>query len=126
MDKSIIIKLTKTFEDYAHKEEGVEFWFARDLQKLLGYIEWRKFQGVIEKAKDACKNSNNDIEDHFVGAAKTIVMPKEASGLLSKSGIKPEELPPEEDLVQLQKKVKSEDRKIADNSKRKAQKKLLS
>jgi len=46
-------------------------------------------------------------------------------GLLSKSGIKPEELPPEEDLVKLQNKVKSEDKKIADNSKIKAQKEWL-
>src|SRR3989338_11200625 len=79
MEKQLITKLTKNFEDYAHQEEGVEFWFARDLQQLLGYVEWRKFQGVIEKAKEACKNANNDIQDHFVGAAKMIAMPKEAS-----------------------------------------------
>ena len=46
-------------------------------------------------------------------------------GLLSKSGIKPEELPPEEDLVKLQNRIKSEDKTIAENSKRKTQKKLL-
>ncbi|MBI2666890.1 hypothetical protein HYX13_04720 [Candidatus Woesearchaeota archaeon] len=79
MERQIITKLQKTFEDYAHQEEGVEFWFARDLQKLLGYVEWRKFQGVIEKAKEACKNSAQDINDHFVGAAKTIDMPKGAT-----------------------------------------------
>src|SRR3989338_189523 len=79
MEKQIITKLQKTFEDYAHQEEGVEFWFARDLQILLGYIEWRKFLGVIEKAKEACKNSENEIIDHFVGAAKTIPMPKGAT-----------------------------------------------
>src|SRR3989338_5309195 len=79
MEKQIITKLTKNFEDYARREEGVEFWYARDLQVLLGYVEWRKFLGVIEKAKEACKKSNNDILDHFVGAAKTIAMPKEAT-----------------------------------------------
>ncbi len=78
MDKQIITKLLKSFEDYANKKDGVEFWFARDLQKLLGYVEWRKFLGVIERAKEACKNSNNEVEDHFVGAAKTIEMPKGA------------------------------------------------
>ena len=72
MDKNIISKLQKTFEDYAHQEEGVEFWLARDLQKLLGYVEWRKFVGVIDKAKEACKKSNNDIPDHFVGAANMV------------------------------------------------------
>jgi len=79
MKKELILSLQKSFEDYAHHEDGVEFWFARDLQQLLGYIEWRKFSGVIEKAKEACKKSNNEISDHFVGAAKTIVMPKGAS-----------------------------------------------
>ncbi len=72
MDKAIISRLTKNFEDYAHIENGVEFWFARDLQQLLGYVEWRKFLGVIEKAKEACKNTGNDISDHFVEAAKMV------------------------------------------------------
>lgn len=79
MDKLIITKLQKKFEDYAHETDGVEFWFARELQILLGYVEWRKFQGVIEKAKEACKNSDHDVDDHFVDAAKTIAMPKGAS-----------------------------------------------
>ncbi len=78
MEKTIITKLTKNFEDYAHQEEGVEFWFARDLQKLLGYMEWRKFLGVIEKAKEACKNSNSDIQNHFVGAANMVQIGSEA------------------------------------------------
>ncbi len=72
MEKQLITRLTKNFEDYAHQEEGIEFWFARDLQQLLGYVEWRKFWGVIEKAKEACKNSNNDVPDHFVGAARMV------------------------------------------------------
>jgi len=42
----------------------------------LGYIEWRKFAGVIEKAKESCKNVGVDINNHFVGADKTIDMPK--------------------------------------------------
>lgn len=79
MDKLIITKLQKIFEDYAREVEGVEFWFARDLQKLLGYVEWRKFAGVIEKAKEACKNVGVNINDHFVGADKTIDMPKGAT-----------------------------------------------
>ncbi|MCK5107285.1 MAG: DNA damage-inducible protein D [Nanoarchaeota archaeon] len=79
MKKTIITKLTKNFEDYSFEEEGIEFWFARDLQKLLGYVEWRKFAGVIEKAKISCQNSSFDILDHFVGAAKTIAMPNGAS-----------------------------------------------
>ncbi len=78
MDKLIITKLQKTFEDYAHESYGVEFWFARELQVLLGYTEWRKFQGVIEKAKESCKNSGYDMKDHFVDAAKKVKIGSEA------------------------------------------------
>ena len=79
MDKNIISKLQKTFEDYAHQEEGVEFWFARDLQKLLGYDKWENFFNAIEKAKISCKNSGQDILDHFPEVRKTIDMPKGAT-----------------------------------------------
>src|SRR3989338_6198014 len=78
MDKLTITKLQKIFEDYAQETDGVEFWFARDLQTLLGYVEWRKFQGVIEKAKEACKNSGYTPSDHFVDAAKKVKIGSEA------------------------------------------------
>ena len=55
MKKDIIIQLHKRFEDYVQTENGVEYWFARELQKLLGYIEWRNFELAVEKAKVACK-----------------------------------------------------------------------
>ncbi|MFA5797293.1 MAG: DNA damage-inducible protein D [Candidatus Woesearchaeota archaeon] len=79
MDKQIISKLQKTFEDYAKETEGIEFWFARDLQILLEYEDWRNFWNVIEKAKMACKNSGYDVNHHFVDVTKTILMPKSAS-----------------------------------------------
>lgn len=61
------------FEKIKHVNEyGQEYWSARELMPSLGYIEWRKFEGVIEKAKDACKNSSQSIQDHFGGAAKMI------------------------------------------------------
>jgi len=43
-----------------------EFWSARDLMKTLGYLKWQKFIWVIEKAKDACKNSWQEIDKHFL------------------------------------------------------------
>jgi hypothetical protein len=43
MKTAIIQRHHKNFEDYVHVQDGVEFWFARDLQKLLGYDEWRNF-----------------------------------------------------------------------------------
>jgi DNA-damage-inducible protein D len=78
MDTTIIKKLTKNFEDFVHVEEGIEYWFARDLQLLLGYSEWRKFLGVIDKAKEACVNSELDSKDHFVGAAKMVSIGSDA------------------------------------------------
>ena len=78
MDKTIITKLRKTFEDCAQDADGVEFWTARDLQVLLGYVEWRKFQGVINKAKEACTHSGYAVSDHFVDAAKKVLLGSEA------------------------------------------------
>ncbi len=72
MEKSIIATLSKSFEDYAHNTEGIEFWYARDIQKLLDYDEWRNFLNIIEKAKISCKNANQKIEDHFVNVNKMV------------------------------------------------------
>jgi len=55
------------------------FWFARDLQVLLGHDKWENFVRVIEKAKEACKKSGQNVLDHFPGVRKTIDMPKGAT-----------------------------------------------
>ena len=72
MDKGLILKLKKTFEDCAREADGVEFWFARDLQNLLGYDKWENFLNVIEKAKTSCKNSGYGINDHFPDVRKMV------------------------------------------------------
>ena len=51
---------------------GVECWSARELQKLLGYSKWDKFQNVIEKAKAACVNAGEKPEDHFPQVEKMV------------------------------------------------------
>lgn len=79
MEKYIITKLHKNFEEYAREKDGVEFWYARELQKLLGYDKWSNFEGVIEKAKFACEKSKQKVSDHFADARKTILMPKKAT-----------------------------------------------
>lgn len=79
MKKETIIKLSKSFEESAYQEDGVEYWLARDLQVLLDYDEWRNFSNVIDKAKTACEKSGQGVGDHFVNVNKTIPMPKGAS-----------------------------------------------
>lgn len=61
------------FESIKHiNEYGEEFWYARDLQIALDYKRWDKFQNVIDKAKAACANSNNPINDHFSHVGKIV------------------------------------------------------
>lgn len=56
----------QTFESIKHVNEyGQEFWYARELAKVLEYKDFRNFEQSIFKAMDACKNSGYDIEDHF-------------------------------------------------------------
>lgn len=86
MDTQTIEKLKLTFDDIIHKtEDGVEFWYARELQNILGYAEWRNFIKVIDKAKLSCKNSGYVENDHFVDVNKMVnagVAPKNISDIM--------------------------------------------
>ena len=56
----------KVFEDIKHIDEnGNEYWYARELQKILEYHQWRSIHDLIERAKIACKESQYNINDHF-------------------------------------------------------------
>ena len=67
----------RRFEDIKHTtEEGIEFWYARELSPVLEYTEWRNFSKVIDKAMLACKNSNFALDDHFVEVNKMIEIGK--------------------------------------------------
>ncbi len=79
MEKQIIVKLHKNFENCAHEKDGVEFWYARELQDLLGYERWENFENVINKAKIACETAKQTVSDHFADITKTIPMPKGAN-----------------------------------------------
>lgn len=73
MKNEVVEYLTNDFESYANKaQDGIEFWFARDLQHLLEYSEWRNFTKVINKAKTACETAGHGISDHFVGINKMV------------------------------------------------------
>lgn len=64
---------TKLFEDIKHIDEfGNEYWYARELQNILEYTQWRRFENVINKAKFACENSNIKVDDHFADVGKMV------------------------------------------------------
>lgn len=66
----------QVFEEIKQVNEyGQEFWYARDLQHALGYAQWRRFYETIERAKEACRNSGNEVSIHFADVGKSSPMP---------------------------------------------------
>ena len=73
MKTELVQSLTSNFEACAQRaDNGVEFWLARDLQHLLGYLEWRNFVAVVNKGKTACEVSGHTVADHFVDVTKMV------------------------------------------------------
>jgi len=69
----------KVFEKIKNVNEyGSEFWYARELSKILEYKRWDKFSNVIQKAKEACSNSGNDLLDHFSHVGKMVQLGSDA------------------------------------------------
>ena len=82
-EKSLPALGEKTFEDLKQTNtHGAEYWSARDLQSLLGYSQWRRFEQAIERAKSSCKESGNSPDHHFAGAGKPITGGKGAVQLV--------------------------------------------
>ena len=68
-----IILNNSIFENIKHIDEnGNEYWLARELQNVLEYKEWRKFNNVISDAIIACKSSGYEVEDHFSQVGKMV------------------------------------------------------
>ena len=76
MTNNQIEKYSETiFENIKHVNEyGQEFWYARELQSVLAYSQWRYFVSVIDKAIEACENSGNHVDEHFAHMRKMIVI----------------------------------------------------
>lgn len=74
MKENSLINFTEdNFESIKHIDEnGIEFWYARELMIVLEYKQWRRFEQVIERAKEACKNSNVNVYDHFADVGKIV------------------------------------------------------
>lgn len=73
MDKSLPVRGRISFEDLKNiNEYGAEYWSARELQPLLGYSQWRRFEDALKRAVTSCKQSGNNPDHHFAGAGKPI------------------------------------------------------
>ena len=110
-----------SFETIKHIDENRgKFWYARELMVVLEYRQWRRFESVIDKAKQACQNSGINVFYHFANVGKMIKMPKGAEKNITDyiitryvirdaGGTMTEDLPtPRKSLKQLKKEKKKE------------------
>jgi hypothetical protein len=75
MKKELINQLHSSFEGASQSDHGVEFWYAREIQRLLGYEDWKNFVKVIEKAKEDVKKIDRKIK------SESKKLPKSAKSL---------------------------------------------
>ena len=76
MDKKIIECKKNQFDDFMQivEDSEIEFWYARDLMKLLGYEQWRNFENAISKAMESCKSAQIEVSDHFAEVGKMVMI----------------------------------------------------
>ncbi|MCL2650860.1 MAG: DNA damage-inducible protein D [Candidatus Azobacteroides sp.] len=74
MKTNEIKKLFQTFENIVCEYNGIECWSARELQKVLGYTQWRNFLGIIDKAKESGMNSGENVSYHFADVSKMVTI----------------------------------------------------
>jgi DNA-damage-inducible protein D len=72
--KEVILELFSKFEQACYRYDGLEYWSARDLQLILGYLRWESFLNVLAKAKKACENAEAKITDHFRDTTKMVTL----------------------------------------------------
>ena len=73
MKKEEITALFGKFESISCEVEGIECWSDRELQPLLGYAKWDNFiNNVVVKAKEACRNAGEDVQNHFPDVGKMV------------------------------------------------------
>lgn len=79
MKKELIAELLERFESVRTELDGTECWSARDLQEILGYTKWQNFQNAVDKAKEACRNSGENCDNHFLKVSRTIELANSAT-----------------------------------------------
>ena len=76
MEKNKIASLKRSFDEIAHthvdNSDSVEYWFARELQQLLGYSRWEDFEKAVQRGITACENTGVPIENHFREVPKMV------------------------------------------------------
>lgn len=72
MDKDEIRRRSLAFDDYAHDDGGVEFWYARDIMRPLGYARWENFEAAIKRAMVSCESAETPVESHFREVTKIV------------------------------------------------------
>lgn len=79
-EKSKLAELKEKFDSIINTEENekIEYWYARDLQALLGYTQWRNFLEVMKKAMISCESAGFIVSDHFAEVSKMIKLAKGA------------------------------------------------
>lgn len=76
--RAFMRELFDNLESIRNEHENIEFWFARDLQKILGYKRWENFTHAISKAKNSCINSGFNEVDHFRDITKMVSIGSDA------------------------------------------------
>jgi len=73
MDNNLIMRTEEDFESIKHTDEnGIEYWYARELMIILEYTKWGNFKNVITKAKEACKGSDVKENEHFADVGRVL------------------------------------------------------
>lgn len=73
MSDDIIKRVVKTFDDIKHTDaKGNEYWLARELSQVLGYVQWRNFENNIKKAMQSIANTGESVDNHFASISKMV------------------------------------------------------
>lgn len=79
MDRLVIAALHDRCEKSSQFEDGVTFWYARDIQGLLAYAKWENFESVIARAMTSCETSGQPVKNHFLDVRKMVAIGSEST-----------------------------------------------